>query len=426
MRPDIVKALLDSYENTPGGNGAAVKLRSKLLLAMVRVGSPRFRDKFLAALADESAQTRADAVEGLRRLPADGNRKATLLAIKPLLTDEDRGVRLGVLEAMKELADVDELPNLENRLDASIETDAGARKKAWGVIAGLLEKADFRTMQIWSQKPAVAGDIERCEQVLSIMESKLTEMPGSEALLIDVRKKLGDAYGQMDRWQAASRKYEQAYALTGAASPAKLREDLALNLLDALLRQEAFEQAGEHLAGIADKHEQLVQQKALAQTLSYIEDRLRQIENGKKLDKILEMIVALEASELPSLAPGAMATRLTALKTVALERRESLDHHMILLNVGIIAEAESEPEAVTQAGEDILSLGLSRAGPVLIKELDLLLKSSNSDATSRARERALVDMLGRLDERFGGYDFQTELDNRRKILSDWKELLRNL
>ena len=425
LRPAIVTALLDSYENVLPDNGGAVKLRSKLLLAMVGVGSPSFREIFLAALGDESAQTRADAVEGLRRLPLDGNRKVTLAAIRPLLADEDRGVRLGVLAAMKELADVDELPNLENRLDASVETDAGVRKEVWRVIAGLLGKADFHTMQIWGQKSVVDGDVERREQVLSIMESKLTEMPGSEALLIDVRKTLGDTYGQMDRWQSAARKYEQAYVLTGPDSPAKLREELALNLLEALLRQEAFDQAGKHLAVISSEHSQLLQQQALVQTLSYLEDRFQQAENSKKLDRVLIMISGLENSELPGLSSGPMAARLTALKTDALAQRKALDREMILLNVGIIAEAVSGPEATAQARADIVGLGLSRSGPILLTELDTLLDSGNSGRANRARERVLVELLARLDERFSGYDIGADLDIRRSVLSNWTKLLQD-
>lgn len=427
VKQSIVKALLEGYENTADADGTA-KLRGKLLLAMVRVGSTSFRNVFIDALKDRSALSRAAAVEGLRNLPPENRRTKTLAAIRPLLGDPDRGVRLETLRAMEDLAQAEELTNLESRLDPNVETDTPVRNEVWRVITVLLKKADFQTIERWERKTKADNDIERREQVLAIMELKLAETPGSQTKLIEVRELLADTLAQRDRWQAAARKYGQAYELTGPDSPAKLRSQLALKLLGALLRHDDFEQVAEHLAVIADKESASLPQ-ALVQTLEYLEGLMSlvsQAGNGKKLDRLLDMVSRLQNAELPSLAQGPLATRLTLLKSKALDLRRQSDREMIVINVAVLTEAQAAPETLAQARAQINGLGLARAAPVLLAELDRQLSSDNPNKSAPARERVLADLLRGLNNRFSGYELDADLKRRRQVLAQWQELLQNL
>ena len=309
-RAPIVHALLARYDKIALTNGADVTLRSEILSAMVRLGSPAFRPAFVRALQDSSALTRARAVEGLRTLPADSRRKETLAAVQPLLADPDRGVRLEALRTIEDLGAPDQLPILEARLDPKVELDPNVRQEVWRVVVQLLSKANLQTLTAWQQKIS-DDDPERQEQLLRHLESRLSETNPTSPDLIAVREKLGDCLSRLDSWELATGKYGLAYDQALAVSNPdniELRSRLALKLLGAFLHQGDFQQATAHIKDISTSLH--LEQEALGKALDYLDTLM----DSKNAASAAELIAALDAAAPPGLAREPLQERFTQAK----------------------------------------------------------------------------------------------------------------
>ncbi len=326
LKASIVQALLDQYKETaPTTNGADARLRSDILSAMVQVGSSSFRPLFLQALNDSSALSRIAALEGLQSLSPDNSRKETLAAIRSLLVDHDRGVRLEVLRALEYFADLGALEALEKRLAPNVELDDDERDAVWRVIINLLAKAGLDILNKWERKAVVVDDPERHEQVLGILEVKLAEARTNPVRLIEVREKLGDRFETLKSWEAAAMKYRLAYdqaKTIPAPSILDTRDRLALKLLKALLNQGDFDQAVEHLGAIAVAPS-LLEEDALNLALDYLQTRLDLPVASKNIAAALELISVLENAHLPGLSRPPLSDRLDQLKTKTLNLRQS-------------------------------------------------------------------------------------------------------
>ena len=315
-RAPIVQALLSRYEKTALTNGADATLRSDILSAMSKVGSPAFRPVFISALQDSFALTRATAVEGLHTLPPDNSRRQkTLTAVQRLLTDPDRVVRLEVLRAIEKLGNADQLQILEPRLDPKVELDSNVRQRVWRVISeSLLAKADLQTLASWEQKISANGDTDRHEQVLRHMETKLAETSPASIQLITVREKLGDCLSQLARWDAAAGKYRLAYDQTLIISDAAIVQTsrrLALKLLDSLLHQGDFQLTAKHISDVSAPLQ--LEQEALGKCLDYLQTLL----DSKNADSAAKLISALEAASLQGLGRAPLDKRFSQLKDQA-------------------------------------------------------------------------------------------------------------
>ena len=422
LRDSIGQALLDRYKKTPSANGDDGVLRSKILSAMVQVGSSSFRPVFVQALQASSAPIRYAAVEGLRNLPSDNRRKDTLGSVLLLLPDSDRGVRLQVLLAIEDLGDAEELGTLEQRLDPKVETDPLVRKEIWRVITKLLTKADLATLTDWELKTGDQDSADRHEQVLRILENKLVESPSGLAELIGIREKYGDCLSKLERWEEASAKYRLAYEQAKDNPLSELRARLALKLLGTLLQQAAFGQVGEHLKDVVATQPTL-QEKALDATLSHLETLVDQAATSKQVDAPLELISALEAASLPGLTQQPLANRLAKLKAAANKIQQKADKDLVLQNIDRLARAPGNSEGLTEARTAIGKLGLKRAAKHLLDELERLLGSPNSNVD---REKALVGLLAGLDKGFSGYDSKAPLEQRQAVLKQWQDFFRTV
>lgn len=308
-RSDIVQALLARYEKSALANGSDVTLRGEILSAMVRLNSPAFRPVFVQALQESSALTRARAVEGLRTLPPDNRRKQTLDAVQPLLADPDRGVRLEALRTVEDLGGPGELPILEARLDPKLELDPDVRQEVWRVILLILAKADIPTLTAWRQK-ITDDDPERQEQLLSHLETRLSQANPTSPDLIGVREKLGDALTRLGRWEPATGKYGLAFdqASVAAHDDTELRARLALKLLDALLHQGDFSQALAHIQDVTRSLQ--IEQQALTKALDYLQALL----DAGSAASAAQLLAVLDQGSLPSLRKEPLKDRFELIK----------------------------------------------------------------------------------------------------------------
>lgn len=322
QKSSVVQALRDRYQKTIPNNGADARLRSDILSAMGEVGSSSFHQLFLLALNDKSAPSRIAALEGLRTTPPNNSRKETLDAIRLLLDDPYRGVRLEVLTTLEYLTDLGALEALGKRLDPNVEPDADMQDAVWRVITSLLTKADLGTINDWERKTVVFDVPERHEQVLGILEAKLVEARTTPVRLIEVREKLGDYRESLKGWEAAASKYRLAYDQAKTISDqsiSHIRDRLALKLLKALLNQGDFDQAVEHLSSIAS-----VQEEALELTLDHLQSSLEPPIASKNIDAAIELISVLEKAHLSALSRSPLSKRLGQIKADALKLRQDL------------------------------------------------------------------------------------------------------
>ena len=262
-------------------------------------------------------------------------------------------------------------------------------------------------------------------EVLEILQINLAQVRSPSIRLVEVREQLGDHLDNLKRWKAASIKYRSAYDQTKTIPTpgiSEIRRRLALKLLNVLLHQGAFEQVLAHLEDITTVSSRL-EQEALDFTLDYLQTRLDAPSVSKNIDLAVELISVLENAHLPGLGQPPLLDRLHRLKTKAVGLRHESDKELVLLNLTRFIEDGDNAEVRTEASSAIGKLGLKRSAKHLLVELDHLLSSPDPDPE---REKALVDLLGGLDEAFTGYDLQADLDQRRRIMARLQVVLQGI
>ncbi len=388
--------LIDRYHQIDKAE-EMLDLRESLLTAMGSLGGEECIPVFREAVKDNAATLRLAAVNGFRQMG-----KADLaVAIEPLASDADRGVRQAVIAAMGALGGERNLQIILQRTDPAAESDAAVKQQAWDAAMAILAKGDAKllaTVVASLAKRADAADqrIKIMQMLVSVQRTaKSAELPatlrqlglelltaGRPAEAAPMLAEALDSFRASKDAQAAAVWNEWVEALLAADDPAVTK-------------------------AVADQKDEKVQAEGVKRVL----DRIEAAGAKEKWQSVVQLCTGVQNN---------LAAKLSAAQNAAVEktladakaRQVNADRQRV---ASLVAQLTAADEAARKAAAaEIQGMG-DRAAVPLLQELK---KVITADGDTVEAEKAIFQILKPLAPKLAGYDPALPKADRIKLLDD--------
>jgi len=403
VRRQVVRTLLRRCQEAGARtNGNAARLREALLTAMGTVADKEFIPALRGGLKDAAATVRLAAVRGLAQL-----RQAELAdPIALLASDEDRGVRQAVLDALGTLSAEKHLQIILQRTDAAVEPDAAVREKAWAVTMAILAKANAATLSevcdsLADREDAVSQRIEIRQMLVKVLKAeKSPKLPGAQ-------RSLAQALMGASRPAEAAPLLGEAYKLYAAAENPQA-DAVYLAWIDALLA------ANDPMVvkAMADP----AQAKAFAEVLKRLHKRLAALVAETRYAPAI-LLAGEVVRQLPDRLSGRQRKALEQVAADATARQTSADTKRVVQLTGRLLSTDAG--ASKAAADELKAMG-GRAVEPLVQELK---KAASAEKPNAQAEKAILDVLIQIAPKLTGYDPQAPKAERLARIDAWLKVL---
>ncbi len=398
-RDDAADAIIKRYRRNGHSSSEGIVLREALLTAMSVIGGDNeFIPILEKALEDPNATVRLAAVKGLAKL-GDAKSVDFLIAI---VRDEDRGVRQAAIAAIGILDGPHHLDTILERTDPAVESAAAVRDQAWQVAMGILGQADADTLSgvvagLADRSDAVAHRIEIMKMLVGLLKSeKSPKLP-------DVQRELGLALAAADRPAEAAASFAEAYEFYVAGQSDKT-EQVWVEWTDALLAADD----PSVIKIIAGQKDQDAFEKAVVRLLERLETLVKQ----KDWDSAVLLANQAKTQLGEKLGPR-QADTLGRIVNEAKQARDEADRQEVSR---LAAQLTNNDEATRKAAVDKLRAMGAKAVKPLLEELE---KTITAKSPVAAMEKAILDVLAQIAPTFTGYNVDSPLADRVKLIKDW-------
>ncbi len=411
VRGTLIEALLNRYQRIGSG---ADSVREAFLVAMTRIGDPRFAPLFREALTTRRATgVRRAAIRGLAVTDPDHAAEH----VRPMLEDPDATIRAAAAEGLGRCARGDtDLNALLGRLEPNREPDEPARQRAWESVQRILAARTPEEHLAAAERfnrPGANGSLERYVDLMIQLDRRLATQPSAGAARSDVLERLATAQVTLGRATAAAASLEQAAALAVPSDLQRARANLS-RALDIVVEGGRYES----LPGLIERAHTLggaaglldleavggLLQRALVQRAA-LPDQARATELAAAVRRLLDSGVAFPPSIRDAL--DAECRRITLLATQG------------RIN-DLISKLDTNDDAARQARDALVAAGRV-ALPVVLDRLD---QCVSDDAPPAALELKLVEVARRLEPRWAGYSGDADAVTRAERLSELQALAR--
>ncbi len=397
-RDAAAEALIRRYRRNGHSSSEGVALRESLLTAMAVVGEKDFIPILEKALEDTNATVRLAAVKGLAKL-GDEKSADVLIAI---VRDEDRGVRQAAIAAIGSLDGRSHLKTILERTDPAVESAAGVRDQAWQVAMNILGQADADALA--DVIASLAGRSDAVEHRIEIMKILVRLLKSAKSpKLPDAQHDLGLALAAAGRPAEAAASFEEAYEFYAAGGSDKASQ-VWVEWTDAMLAADD----PTAVKVIADQKDPSAFENAVVRLL----DRLETLSKQKDWDSAVLLAEQAKTQLGGRLTAKQMGT-LGGIITNAQQARKEADRQEV---ARLAAQLTNNDEAIRKAAVDKLkAMGAKAVKPLL----DELQKTITAKSPVAAAEKAIVDVLAQIAPTFTGYNVDSPLADRVKVIEDW-------
>lgn len=396
-----VEALLDRYSAVGAQDGDATALQEALLRAMGIVGGEAFAPVLKEALDDPEATIRLAAVNGLARQGYDGSCQW----IEPHLQDPDRGVRQAVITTLGQLGQIDRLGAILARTKPHIEPDSAVRQQAWEAVTKLLAQADVKVL--WVLSDELKDDPEEATRRIEILQMLVDKLANGDPLaLADADRELGGALLEAGRPAEAVPHFAQAYeVLIKADSPEVL--EVWAQLLGSMLGAED----PDVIATIVAQENPRRYEVAVDLLQTHLQQLLESQEHSACI-----LLASDALKQMPERLSFAQREAISSILAGAKEKQLAENRQLVTL---LVPQLTASPDEAAKAIAQFQELADKSVAP-LIDELSTVIKA---DTVDQELEKAIVDVLVQVAPQFTGYDPETAVEERLKVLDTWREQL---
>lgn len=405
----IITALLDKYASlTPEQPG----LRAKILEAMTRIASPRFRAIFAAEVAaGHGVETRRVAIAGMASL---GDVQAADVVL-PLTASSEPAIRLEAVVALGRCGRREQdLSALERRLDGTSESDETVRQRAWDAFKLVASRLPPQEHLDLCDRFSVPGDKIAQRRRLELL-SLLRDTPArfeqlraaNPAQCVELIEAIADARVQLGEFKAAAASLWQALDLVdreGGSTRANLAaRAIAIHLMG---REDeaAAQRIAEFVGALPDGYVLDLESPLVRVVLEEAGRRVNAIANSATFTDAQSALRLLSPYSKNIAIP--VTRRIEALQTEAMEKRTTA---IELLIRGLASDAAAESRLV--------GFGANAVMPLLLPHVTAL---TTTTAPAGSQAERLVQVAARLDPEWKPFAADATPEQRTAAIAQLK------